>query len=110
MQMETRQMILVTGGAGFIGSHTVVELMSAGYDVHIVDNFSNSSKAVIDRIERIVKRPVPYTMLDIRDLDGLSRLFAAHQFHSVVHFAGLKSVGESVSEPLMYYENNVCGS
>src|SRR3954466_11178127 len=80
MQMKTGQTILVTGGAGFIGSHTVVELISAGYDIHIADNFSNSSKAVIERIERIVKRPVPFTALDMRDLDGLNQLFGRHSF------------------------------
>ena len=103
-------MVLVTGGAGFIGSHTVVELMSAGYDVHIADNFSNSTTGVIERIERIVERPVPFSTLDVRDFDQLNRLFATHHFDSVIHFAGLKSVGESVSAPLIYYDNNVCGS
>jgi UDP-glucose 4-epimerase len=103
-------MILVTGGAGFIGSHTVVELLTAGYAVHIVDNFSNSSPAVIDRIERIVKRSVPFTTLDIRDAAGLRRLFRAHCFDSVIHFAGLKAVGESILNPLRYYDHNVVGS
>lgn len=103
-------MILVTGGAGFIGSHTVVELIAAGYKVHIADNFSNSTTAVVKRLERIVKQHVPCTMLDVRDEGALHRLFSAHPFDAVIHFAGLKAVGESVEKPLLYYDNNVGGS
>src|SRR5258705_11585114 len=103
-------MVLVTGGAGFIGSHAVVELIAAGYDVHIADNFSNSTTAVIERIERIVKQSVPYTTVDMRDIGGLHRLFSTHKFDAVIHFAGLKAVGESIQKPLLYYDNNVCGT
>ena len=102
--------ILVTGGAGYIGSHTVVELMAAGYDVHIVDNLSNSKRAVLDRVERIAGRRPGFDALDVRDRDGLRRVFATRTFDAVVHFAGLKAVGESVTAPLAYYDNNVCGS
>ncbi len=103
-------MILVTGGTGYIGSHAVVELMSAGFDVYVIDNLCNSSASVIGRIERITGRRPGFAPLDIRDRAGVLKLFATHAFHAVLHFAGLKAVGESVSEPLPYYDNNVGGS
>ncbi|MGB8434169.1 MAG: UDP-glucose 4-epimerase GalE [Burkholderiales bacterium] len=103
-------MILVTGGTGYIGSHTVVELMAAAHDVFIVDNFCNSKPSVIDRIERIVGRRPRFAKLDVCDRAALRQLFAAHRFDAVIHFAGLKAVGESVARPLAYYENNVSGS
>jgi len=103
-------MILVTGGTGYIGSHTVVELMAAGYEVFIIDNLCNSKSSVLDRIERIAGRKPGFAEMDIRDGDGLRQLMAQHRFDAVIHFAGLKAVGESVSQPLRYYDNNVGGS
>ena len=103
-------MILVTGGTGYIGSHTVVELMAAGHEVFIIDNLSNSKPAVLERIARITGRKPGFAEIDIRDGDALRRLMAENRFESVIHFAGLKAVGESVSEPLRYYDNNVGGS
>ena len=102
--------VLVTGGAGFIGSHTVVELLQADYEVVIIDNFSNSSPLVLSRIEEITgKRPLLIEG-DIRDRALLDDVFKQHQIDAVVHFAGLKAVGESVQKPLEYYDNNVSGS
>ena len=103
-------MILITGGTGYIGSHTVVELMLAGLDILIVDNLSNSKASVLDRIERIVGRRPGFVEADIRDRKAMQALFSKRRFDSVIHFAGLKSVGESVAQPLRYYENNVNGS
>ena len=103
-------MILVTGGIGYIGSHTVVELLAAGYEVFIIDNLANSKPTVLDRIERIAGRRPGFAALDIRDREGLRRLFAGNKFSAVIHFAGLKAVGESVAKPLQYYDNNVSGS
>ena len=102
--------VLVTGGAGFIGSHTVVELLEGGYEVVIIDNFSNSSPLVLSRIEEITgKRPLLIEG-DIRDRALLDDVFKQHEIDAVVHFAGLKAVGESVQKPLEYYDNNVSGS
>jgi UDP-glucose 4-epimerase len=99
--------VLVTGGTGYIGSHTVVELLGAGYEVIIVDNLSNSSPKVIDRVEQITgKRPFFYEA-DVRDSVATRRLFDEHEFDAVIHFAGLKAVGESVEKPLAYYRNNI---
>lgn len=102
--------ILVTGGSGYIGSHTVVELLAAGHDVFIIDNLANSKASVVDRIERIAGRRPGFAQVDIRDRAALEALFAAHRFDAVIHFAGLKAVGESVAKPLAYFENNVSGS
>jgi UDP-glucose 4-epimerase len=104
------QAILVTGGLGYIGSHTVVELMTAGHEVLIVDNLANSKLSVLDRIARIAGRMPGFVQLDVRDRSGMARLFAAQDFVAVIHFAGLKAVGESVAKPLMYYDTNVAGS
>lgn len=99
--------ILVTGGAGYIGSHTVVELLNLGQEVVIVDNLSNSSPLVLDRIEAITgKRPAFYE-LDVADKDGLRQIFTAEKIEAAIHFAGYKAVGESVEKPIMYYENNI---
>jgi len=102
--------ILVTGGTGYIGSHTVVELMASGKDVLIVDNLCNSKASVLDRIERIAGRRPGFAQLDVRDRIALRKLFSAHHIDAVIHFAGLKAVGESVTRPLAYYDNNVSGS
>lgn len=102
--------ILVTGGTGYIGSHTAVSLMNAGYDVILLDNLYNSKRAVVDRIETITgKRPKFYEM-DILDRKGLDQVFAENHIDAVIHFAGYKAVGESVEKPLLYYENNISGS
>lgn len=103
-------MILVTGGTGYIGSHTTVELMQAGEDVLIVDNLCNSKMEVLDRIERIVGRRPDFVEADIRDSHLMHSLFAKHHFEAVIHFSGLKAIGESIEQPLRYYDNNVHGS
>lgn len=109
-QRGVRLMILVTGGAGYIGSHATVELMAAGRDVFIVDNLCNSKLSVLDRIEQVAGRRPGFAHLDIRDRSALNALFKKHRFDAVIHFAGLKAVGDSVARPLMYYDNNVSGS
>ncbi|MBU1424390.1 MAG: UDP-glucose 4-epimerase GalE [Gammaproteobacteria bacterium] len=103
-------MILVTGGAGYIGSHTVVELMQAGFEVLIVDNFCNSKASVLARIERIVGRRPRFVEGDVRDRETMRALFAGYHFDAVIHFAGLKAVGESITQPIRYYDNNIHGS
>ncbi|MBU0621590.1 MAG: UDP-glucose 4-epimerase GalE [Gammaproteobacteria bacterium] len=103
-------MILVTGGTGYIGSHTVVELMQAGFEVLVLDNFCNSKASVLDRIERIVGRRPHFVEADVRNRDAMRALFADYHFNAVIHFAGLKAVGESVEQPLRYYDNNISGS
>lgn len=102
--------VLVTGGTGYIGSHTCVELLAAGYSVVIADNLSNSSAAVVERIAKIAGRRPEFHRLDVRDSTALSTLFASQAFDAVLHFAGVKAVAESVADPLKYYSNNVCGS
>ena len=102
--------ILVTGGVGYIGSHAVVELLAAGQDVFIIDNLCNSKLSVLDRIERIAGRRPGFAQMDIRDRAALRQLFSAQSFDAVMHFAGLKAVGESVAKPLLYFDNNVSGS
>ena len=99
--------ILVTGGAGYIGSHTVVELLNAGHQVFIVDNLCNSSIAVLDRIEKLANPNFRFVQADVRDGAALDRLFAEQPIDGVIHFAGLKAVGESVSQPVRYFDNNV---
>jgi UDP-glucose 4-epimerase len=101
---------LLTGGAGYIGSHTCVEVVAAGWTPLIVDNLSNSSRVVLDRIEQITGHRAAFFEADLRDADKLERIFAAHPIDAVVHFAGLKAVGESVAEPLRYYDNNITGT
>ena len=102
--------ILVTGGNGYIGSHTVVELLNLGHKVVVFDNLSNSNLAVLKRIETITGKQPEFVKGDIRDSQALDAVFAAHDISAVIHFAGLKAVGESVAMPLSYYDNNVCGS
>lgn len=103
-------MILVTGGAGYIGSHTVVELLKTGYQVLVVDNLSNASKESLKRVEQLCGAQIAFIQGDIRDEALLEKVFCEHQISAVIHFAGLKSVGESVSNPIEYYENNVSGT
>ena len=102
--------VLVTGGAGFIGSHTCVELLAAGYEVIILDDFRNSDRSVIDRIREISGREVTLYEVDMTDKDGVERVFSHEKIDAVIHFAGLKAVGESVEKPLEYYENNLTGT
>ena len=102
--------ILVTGGVGFIGSHTVVELQNAGYDVVVLDNLCNASRKVLGRIEAITGKNVPFYEADIRDRKALEEIFEKEDIDSCIHFAGLKAVGESVEKPLEYYDNNIAGT
>jgi len=104
------QNILVTGGTGYIGSHTVVELMLAGHDVFVVDNLQNSKASVLDRIAQITGRRPGFSCVDLRDAPALAQVLAARRFDAVVHFAGLKAVGDSVARPLEYFDCNVVGS
>lgn len=102
--------ILVTGGAGYIGSHTCVELIQAGYDVVVVDNLCNSNKESLKRVEKIVGKAIPFYEADIRDEKALKDIFEKEDISAVIHFAGLKAVGESVAKPLEYYDNNIHGT
>ena len=102
--------LLVTGGAGYIGSHTAVALLEAGHEVVSLDNYSNSSPRALERVSRIAGRPLTAVEGDVRDAALLKRLFAQQPFDGVIHFAALKAVGESVSKPLAYYDNNVAGT
>jgi UDP-glucose 4-epimerase len=104
------QTILVTGGAGYIGSHACLEFLEAGYDVVVLDNLCNSSRESLGRVEKLTGRELEFVEGDIRDRDGLDVLFRRHDIDAVIHFAGLKAVGESVEKPLLYYDNNVAGS
>lgn len=102
--------ILVTGGAGYIGSHTCIELIQAGYDIVVVDNLVNSSEESLKRVEKITGRSVPFYETDLLDRAGVDAIFEKESIDSVIHFAGLKAVGESVSKPLEYYHNNITGT
>ncbi len=102
--------ILVTGGVGYIGSHALVVLISAGYNILVLDNLSNSDSSVLAKVQAITGRTIDFIQGDIRDAALLTRIFSDHEIVAVIHFAGLKSVGESVVEPLKYYDNNVHGS
>ena len=99
--------ILVTGGAGFIGSHTCVEMLNAGYEVIVVDNLCNASEEAIRRVEKITGKNVTFYKADIRDKEALDQIFDKESVECVIHFAGLKAVGESVAKPLEYYQNNI---
>ncbi len=99
--------ILVTGGAGYIGSHTCVEMLKAGYDVVVADNLDNSSKESLTRVEKITGKAVKFYEIDVRDKQALTQLFKENNIESVIHFAGLKAVGESVAKPIEYYDNNL---
>ncbi len=102
--------ILVTGGAGFIGSHTCVELLNAGYDIVIVDNLYNSSEKSLDRVKELTGKDFTFYPYDIRDKENMRKIFENHKIDACIHFAGLKAVGESCREPLMYYDNNIGGT
>lgn len=102
--------ILVTGGAGYIGSHTCVELLNANYDVVVVDNLCNSSSEALNRVQKICNKELTFIKADIRDKESMERIFKEHSFYAVIHFAGLKAVGESTQIPLTYYENNITGT
>lgn len=102
--------ILVTGGAGYIGSHTCIELLNAGYEVVVLDNLSNSSEKSLERVAQITGKQVPFYKVDILDKEGMHEVFEKEPIDSVIHFAGLKAVGESVAKPLEYYHNNITGT
>ena len=102
--------ILVTGGAGFIGTHTIIELLQGGHQVVVVDNLSNSNPKSLQRVESIIGQAIPFYKVDIRDRVALETVFSLHDFECCIHFAGLKSVGESVVKPWEYYENNINGT
>lgn len=102
--------ILVTGGAGFIGSHAAVELLENGYDIVVVDNLSNSQMESIERVKELTGKDFPFYKTDLLELEELEGIFSRHQIQSVMHFAGLKAVGESVAMPLAYYHNNITGT
>ena len=101
---------LVTGGAGYIGSHTAIELAAAGHEVVLLDNLSNASLAGVEAVRRLAGTDIGFVQCDLRDRDGLARVFAGERFDAVFHFAALKAVGESAAEPLRYYDNNVGGT
>ena len=100
-------MILVTGGAGYIGSHTCIELLQAGFETLVLDNLSNSSKEALNRVEKITGKHVAFIEGDVRDAQLLNKIFSDYNIQGVIHFAGLKAVGESCEQPLMYYNNNI---
>lgn len=102
--------ILVTGGAGYIGSHTCVELLNAGYEITVVDNLYNSSPKSLDRVKELTGKDFKFYECDIRDTDGMDKIFKENKIDAVIHFAGLKAVGESCEKPLEYYDNNIGGT
>ncbi len=108
--MRHAKKILVTGGAGYIGSHTCVELLAAGFELMVVDNLSNSKPEALVRVEKISGHKVSFHQVDIRDKKAMREVFDRHEIEAVIHFAGLKAVGESVEQPLRYYDNNVAGT
>ncbi len=99
--------ILLTGGAGYIGSHTAIELDKAGHEIVVVDNLVNSKEEALRRVEKIIGKKVPFYKADVRDHDAMDKIFKENKIDAVIHFAGLKAVGESVAKPLEYYENNM---
>ena len=102
--------ILITGGAGYIGSHTCIALQQSGYDVIVVDNLDNSSEKSLPRVEKITGKPIKFYKDDVRDRGAMNRIFDENKIDAVIHFAGLKAVGESVAKPLEYYDNNISGT
>ena len=99
--------ILTTGGAGYIGSHTCIELSNAGYDVVVVDNLDNSNEKSLERVEKIIGKKVKFYKEDVRDKEALRKIFTENKIDAVIHFAGLKAVGESVAKPVEYFDNNL---
>lgn len=108
--MSRKQTILLTGGAGYIGSHTCVEILNAGYDIVVVDNLCNSSVESLQRVENLTGKSIEFYQIDILNTQELHEIFHRHQIYAVIHFAGLKAVGESVEKPVAYYHNNICGT
>lgn len=102
--------ILVTGGAGYIGSHTCIELLNAGYEVVVLDNLINSSEESLKRVQKLTGKQLTFCNVDLLDLEGVRSVFKQHDFQTVIHFAALKAVGESVKQPLRYYNNNISGT
>ena len=102
--------ILITGGAGFIGSHTIVELLNAGRELVVLDNFCNSKPVVLDRIKQITGKDFKFYKADLLDYDAVEQIFKENKIEAAIHFAGLKAVGESVQQPLRYYHNNLTGT
>ena len=102
--------ILITGGCGYIGSHTCIEMLAAGHDIVVMDNYANSKPEALRRVRELTGKDFPFYKEDIRNKEGLRRIFRAHNIDAVIHFAGLKAVGESVEKPLDYYDNNVAGT
>lgn len=102
--------ILITGGAGYIGSHTCVELLEAGYDIVVIDNYCNSCPQALERVKKITGKDFKYYECDIRDKENLDKIFKSNKIDAVIHFAGLKAVGESCQKPLEYYDNNIGGT
>ena len=110
VEVQTCQTVLVTGGAGYIGTHMCVELLQTGHDVIVLDDLSNSSSKSLEAVQRITQKPLTFVQGDVRDSAALNRLFGQHSIDAVLHFAGLKAVGESVESPLRYYDVNVNGT
>jgi len=102
--------VLVTGGAGFIGSHTVLEMLQEGHEVTVLDNMHNASPESLKRVQKLSGKEVTFSEVDLLDVPGMEAIFAATEYDAVIHFAGLKAVGESVAKPLLYYENNIAGT
>ena len=102
--------VLVTGGAGYIGSHAAVELLDSGYDIIVVDNLSNSKQEAINRVKELTGKDFPFYEVNLLDFNAINEIFNNHSIDSVMHFAGLKAVGESVEIPLTYYHNNITGT
>ena len=102
--------ILITGGAGYIGSHTTVELLNNNYDIIIIDNLCNSKEEPVNRVQKLTGKKVQFYKKDLVDFSDIDSIFSKHKIDAVIHFAGLKAVGESVSIPLKYYENNITGT
>jgi len=108
--MSKKQKILVTGGAGYIGSHACVELLQAGYEVIVIDNLCNSKAESLNRVKKITGKTVEFIHADIRSKEALNSIFNTFKIYAVMHFAGLKAVAESCEQPLNYYQNNVYGT
>ena len=102
--------VLVSGGAGYIGSHTCLEMLEAGHTVEVMDNLYNASMEALRRVEALTGKTITFHQIDLLDAEGMVKLFTTTKYDAVIHFAGLKAVGESVAKPLFYYENNIAGT